>query len=171
MVYAITLKVRCECDGLDMWDDKDCEVNISEDLEDVIAYLFYKKYGKYYNELSWFLEPGAREFVKEIEDSWNANTFDTFSLYHDPEFLKFIHDVIYDDYELTEEQLEEILEDFKEDVKDELDGMSKADIQYLIADWGPNLEFWAGSLRDEIDLEEYLENNYWKWDDEEEEDD
>lgn len=168
MNYSITLKVYCECDGLDMHDEKDYELPIQENLDDVKAYLFFKKYGKCYNELSWALEPGAREFVKEIEDSWNANTFDSFSLYHDQEFMEFIRDVIYDDYELTEEQLEDLVEEYKEDIDSELGGMSKEDIQYLNDAWGPELEFWVGSVRGDIDLDEYIEDHAWLWDDEEE---
>lgn len=169
MVYSITVKVRCECDGLNMWEDKDYDVSFTEDLDDVIAYLFYKRYGKYYNELSWYLEEGAREFVKGIEDSWNANTFDAFSLYHDPEFLEFIRTVKFDDYEISEDDLEEVLEDWKEDIEDELDGMTKDDLQYLIDTEGSWLGYYAGSLRGDIDLEEYMEDHSWLWDDEEDE--
>ena len=168
MVYSITAKVHCECDGLNMWEDKDFNIKINPDLKDVIAYLFYKKYGKPYNELSWYLEDGAKEFVKGIEDSWNANTFDEFSLYHDHEFLGYLKKM-YENEEVDEDDLEELLDDWKEDIEDELDGMTKADLQYLRDTEGQYLEYYAGSLRGDIDLDEYMEDHAWLWDDEEDE--
>lgn len=166
MKHGIDIKVWCSCNALNMNDEKTFSITIDEDVKDIIAYLFYKKYDKPYNELSWYLEDGAKEFVKDIEDKWSSNTLDTFSLYQDREFLEFLSERYAD--EVTQEQMEEFLEEYKDDVKDELDDMEWVDIKYLNETDGPEIDIWVGPLHDSIDLEDYIEDHAWLYEDEEE---
>ena len=59
-------------------------------LQDIIEYLFKEKYEKDYNPLSWYLEDGAREFVKDIEDSWLRDDIDEWGLLHDLHLKDFL---------------------------------------------------------------------------------
>lgn len=64
---------------------------IDENLNDVIDYMFIQKYNRpYENNLGWYLEDGAKEFVKDIEDKWWHNKLDTYTLYHDYKFLDYL---------------------------------------------------------------------------------
>ena len=63
---------------------------IGEELQDVVEYMFEKEYNKVYNPLSWYLEEGAKEMVKEVESLWWNNALDTYPLYHDYDFLEFL---------------------------------------------------------------------------------
>ena len=166
MTYHITVKVQCECDALNMFDTLDFDLPIQEDIKDVIAYLFYKKYDKVYDEFSWYPEDGAKEFVKSIEDSWNDNTFDTFTLYHDTKFLDFLK-WRYDDPEISEDVMEDLLEEFREDIEDELCGMSKVDLKYLLETEGSEFDYWVGNAKGIFDLEDYIDDHSWLWEDEE----
>ena len=125
-------------------------------------FLFYKKYDKPYSDLSWYLEDGAKEFVKAIEDSWNANTFDSFTLYHDQDFLEYL--AKYWDGGFDEDTLSTILDDLREDVIEELESLNKADIEYIIDTYGDDLVFSVDELQDTINLEDFLEDNDYLWD-------
>ena len=163
MNYSIEPTVHCECDGLNIHENRTFSVTIREDLQDVVSYLFYKKYRKPYSDLSWYLEDGAKEFVKSIEDSWNANTFDSFSLYHDRDFLEYL--AKYWDGGFDEDTLSEILDELKEDIIEELESLNKVDIEYIIDNYGDNLYFSVDGLTDTIDLTEFIEDNEYLWED------
>lgn len=49
------------------------EEYIEPSLKDIIKFLFKQKYDKNYDDLDWYLEQGAREFVKNIEDLYAKN--------------------------------------------------------------------------------------------------
>lgn len=66
------------------------EVDIG--LQDIIEYLFKEKYGITYKPLSWYLEDGAREFVKDIEDSWLRNEIDVYDMLQDLSLKDFLRD-------------------------------------------------------------------------------
>lgn len=67
---------------------------VEEKLDDVVDYLFLKKYNKKYKKnLSWCLEEGAVEFVKDIENKWWHNELDTYELYQDSDFINYLKDV------------------------------------------------------------------------------
>ena len=51
---------------------------IEEDVNDVVEYLFEKKYGKEYDN-SWMLEDDALNFVIDIENKWFDNKIDLYS--------------------------------------------------------------------------------------------
>ena len=54
---------------------------IREDLQDIIEYKFEQKYNKKYSHRTWFLEDGASEFVKEVENDYLYNKIDVIELY------------------------------------------------------------------------------------------
>ena len=78
----------------DEFDEDDYESNytycVDLSLQDIIEYLFKERYGKYYNPLSWYLEDGAREFVKDIEDSWLRNDIDEYGMLKDLSLREFL---------------------------------------------------------------------------------
>ena len=59
-------------------------------LQDFVEYFYFKHYNKEYQSLSWYLEEGAKEFVKSIEDDWMHNRIDEFALMNDRDFKKFL---------------------------------------------------------------------------------
>lgn len=65
--------------------------------QDIVEYLFKEKYCKEYNQLSWYLEEGAREFVKDIEDSWLRNDVDEYGMLRDLSLRDFLKDKYADD--------------------------------------------------------------------------
>jgi len=83
-------------------DEYDCEIhideynnityNLEENLEDIISYEFERKYSKPYNPLTYYLEPGAKEFIKFLENDYYNNHLDTFGLYHNFEFRDWLKD-------------------------------------------------------------------------------
>jgi hypothetical protein len=75
----------------------DYEYTVQESLQDVIEYKYYKKYDKPYHPLAWYLEDGAKEFVKEIEDAWLHNTLDMYAIYSDYDFYDWLKDKYEDD--------------------------------------------------------------------------
>lgn len=73
-------------------DDEECCYTYSVDLslQDIIEYLFKEKYYKDYNPLSWYLEDGAREFVRDIEESWLRNDIDEYGMLQDLHLREFL---------------------------------------------------------------------------------
>lgn len=64
---------------------------VEDKLQDIIEYKYEQKFGKKYNELSWYLETGATKFVNEIEEEWFHNRIDTTKLYNmDFEFYEWL---------------------------------------------------------------------------------
>jgi hypothetical protein len=64
---------------------------LDESLQDIVEYEFEKEYRIPYKATSWYLEPGAREFVKGIEGKWLSNNLDTLSYYNgNPRFEEFL---------------------------------------------------------------------------------
>lgn len=57
--------------------------DLFEDLEDIKRYFYNKKYSKCYDNLNWYLEDGAIEYMKEIENNWMHNKIDTNEIYKD----------------------------------------------------------------------------------------
>ena len=73
--------------------------NYSVDLscQDVVEYKYKEKYGKDYNPLSWYLEDGAREFVKGIEDAWLKNEIDEYAMLQDLTLRDFLKEKYQDE--------------------------------------------------------------------------
>ena len=66
--------------------------SLEENLEDIISYEFERKYNKPYNPLTYYLEPGAKEFIKSLETEYYSNHLDIFGLYHTFEFKDWLKD-------------------------------------------------------------------------------
>lgn len=63
---------------------------VSENLQDIIEYLYKLTFHKDYGPLNWYLEDGAKEFVKQLEKDWWSNKLDTFTLYEDFHFKDWL---------------------------------------------------------------------------------
>lgn len=70
--------------------DDSINYTIDVDRQDIVEYFYYKKYNKQYQELSWYLEEGAKEFVHHIEDEWMHNKIDEYELSNSKEFKTFL---------------------------------------------------------------------------------
>jgi hypothetical protein len=92
MVYRLCYEELSDYDTIYNYDY--C-VDVS--LQDYIEYEYYKHFGFYYNDLSWFLESGSKEFVKQIEQAWWSNKFDENSYRHNDEFIQYLKDKNYED--------------------------------------------------------------------------
>ena len=87
------LEYPCEDDSFDY------SYYVDVSLQDIIEYLFKEKYEKDYNPLSWYLEDGAREFVKDIEDSWLRDDIDEYGMLQDLSLRTFLKDKYASDVE------------------------------------------------------------------------
>ena len=121
MIHAINIALECYYDGESMVINY--PFNVSENLQDIIEYLYEEEYHSKYYSHSWFLESGSREFVENLKKLWGTNSFDTFSLYtKDYNFIKWLADRYYSDalLQYTNENIM-INEENKELDKDILD--------------------------------------------------
>lgn len=93
----------------------DYEYTVEPNLSDITEYYFEKTFRKPYDSLKWYLEPGARELVREVETKWFKNEIDTITLYRDYDFVDWLKDKYYLSA-LNKASLEEI--DETEDIID-----------------------------------------------------
>lgn len=122
MNYSVSYRFTGCCPDIDFYEDLDSgEVLVSEDLRDALPYLYEKHFGVPYRELGWWLEPGAKEWVKEIEDKWFHNKLDLSEVYKDTEFLA----------SLAQKYSTQINEDTVEDLKDDFEMMLRDELDYL----------------------------------------
>lgn len=70
--------------------DDTCIYTIDVDLQEILEYLYYKRYNKFYNPLSWYLEDNAKEFVKSIEDDWFHNRLNDIELSQNKDFISYL---------------------------------------------------------------------------------
>lgn len=158
MVYNITVHIEygADCDYPDVYGVADSELPITENIDDVIAYLFEERYGKPYDEMTWFFEKGAKDFVKDIKDRWYSNEFDALGLYSQPEFIEFLGKR----YEGTDTEDYDLLSEVVDDVQYALSDMSESELKSLIQEQGNHITVYAGTLTRSIDLEECLYDLY-----------
>lgn len=131
MYYTAKIPIKLSCDELNIWEERDdYSFTFSEDFNDVFAWMFQEKYNVKYGELSWIIEPGAKEFYKELEDKWLHNDLDVSNLYHNEEFLDFVIERKNEDIkeDEIEDALDEALDDIREMVRDELYNMSQEEL-------------------------------------------
>ena len=126
MAKYIDIKVSANCPDLDeVYDDV---ISIDYDrLEYLIPYLYEQHFGVPYKELGWWLEDGAQEFVKDVEDKWWNNTLEIDSLQHSDKFVEYL----VNNYEKLDINLEDLLEDFKSDLEMELELMDAEELKEL----------------------------------------
>lgn len=93
MRTSLTYYASISCTEYPLEDDSfDYTYYVDISLQDIIEYLFKEKYEKDYNPLSWYLEDGAREFVKDIEDSWLKDEIDEYGMLQDLSLRTFLKD-------------------------------------------------------------------------------
>lgn len=63
------------------------------DIKDIIIYEYKNKYNEAFKEMSWWLLPGAKEFVKELENAWLHNQIDEFKYKNNSEFIEMLKDI------------------------------------------------------------------------------
>ena len=174
MIYnGISKHVLFICEDLDLDSEFDIDVKVSENFKDVLAYLYKKRYEKEYDELSWYLEDGARDFYSDLENKWLHDEIDTFTLYHDNDFLEFLSGRVCDDSSLNDE-IEDAYQDFLNECEWEARGMPKSQLKDLIDETCGDVDVEAyidgvpkDFIHDTINLEDIYEDEY--GDDEEEE--
>ena len=162
--HVFNYKVRGYCADIDFEEDLiSGQVVISEDLKDALPYLYEKHFGIPYNELGWWLEPGAQEFVKDLEDKWFHNKLDLSEVYCDEEFL---NKLVSENAGRFDMNLNDVVYEFEDMLRDELYGLCKSEIEdlyeyddevsYVIYDAFDN-EIYQGwmSLPDLEDFEDY----------------
>lgn len=103
-------------------------VTIAEDLRDAIPYLYEKHFGVPYRELGWWLEPGAREWMKDIEDKWFHNQLDLSEVYKDEEYLQ---ELAQEYYSVSVENIDDMKDEFEDALKDELENLSNEELKEL----------------------------------------
>lgn len=167
MRYRVTAIIHKECAELDIDEEIEVESYIEEDLNMLIAYFYQKHFGVPYRELGWWLEEGAKEFVKDIEDKWLHNEIDSFELMRDTEFQQFIQDNYTAD--VSEDAIEDELDFLREDCISELEDMTTDELRNL-----PYYIDYSVSCGDiykygDIDVEDIIEDR--DEDEESEEDD
>jgi hypothetical protein len=126
MIHVINIPLTFYYDGEDI--TVDYSFNITENLQDVIEYLFEEEYNSKYMYHSWYLEEGAREFVQNLQTLWNNNSLDTWSLYtKDGKFTQWLMEKYYEEalnqylHETSMEYGEAWDEDIKDLYEDEID--------------------------------------------------
>lgn len=167
MIYGtIEKSIEFECSALDKYETQYVEVPIVENFDTIKAYLFEKRFDVPYKELSWVLEKGAREFIRDLEDKWNHNEIDTYSLYHDEDFLEFVKNHELEELEYDEEDFLEAFEDFYNDCYNDLVYSSKQELEELKDEYRYGIEVsgafetkdWYESR--DIDIEEILDDYF-----------
>lgn len=103
-------------------------VLVSEDLKDALPYLYEKHFGVPYDELSWWFEKGAKEWVKEIEDKWFHNQLDLSELYKDKDFLSDLSSEYMDSDNLD---IDDLKDDFEDSLRYELEMLSNEELKEL----------------------------------------
>lgn len=78
MIYSLYYTFTDDCDGINY---TDYEYNISESIEDIKKYEYESTFGKKYCELSWYLQEGAKELIKDLDTKWFKNEIDTTGYY------------------------------------------------------------------------------------------
>ena len=135
--FEVTVEAECEALGSSYLSN--VVLTVDDDLDTLLPYLFYRKYGKEYNELSWYLEDGAKEFVADVEDKWLHNTLDTYAIFNEPEFFDYIvnqsDDPVLDKaldkiYERVRDDLEDLDEDERKELYEDNVGSVSVDVYY-----------------------------------------
>lgn len=74
----------------------DYEYLVQPNFQDILEYEYENKFRKKYAVLSWYLETGSKEFVKELESRWLKNKIDTGLLYQDYDFIDWLKNRYYE---------------------------------------------------------------------------
>lgn len=148
MNYSVNYTFTGKCPDIDLYEKLELgQVLISEDLRDAIPYLYQKHFGIPYAELGWWLEPGAKEWLKEIENKWMHNQLDLSEVYKDKEFLKEL--CLKYSNQINEDTLDDLKDEFEDKIQDELDYLDRTElvelyeyddkVNYIIEDHNENI--------------------------------
>lgn len=74
----------------------DYAYTIQSNIQDIIEYEYENKFRKKYDALSWYLESGAKEFVKDLENKWLSNKIDTVAMFQDFKFIDWLKERYYE---------------------------------------------------------------------------
>ena len=139
MYYSAKYYIKGYCEPLHLTQTlKTDSTTITENLNDIVSYLYEKHYGIPYNELSWYLEPGAKEFVSKIENDWLHNTLDTWSIYQDKEFVKKL---LLREYEPAVDDLDDLKSEFETHIEDEFKNLDKQTMDDLYEACGDMISY------------------------------
>ena len=157
MKYSIDFNIEAYCEDLQEDYSVVATYTFSEDLDDVISFLYQEKFGKAYNELDWYLEPGAKEFIKDIEEKWLKNQIDGYEIVKNPNFKKWVID-----NRLNNDLIDEALKELKSDVSWDLESLSDEELKELDDSGYITVEYeipeihYIGSF--DVDLPDYDED-------------
>lgn len=59
----------------------DYPYDVEYSVQDITEYEYERHFAKKWNDLNWYLEPGSKELVDEINSKWFTNTLDMSSYY------------------------------------------------------------------------------------------
>ena len=139
MYYSTNYYIKGYCEPLNITKTlKKDSITIAEDLNDIITYLYEKHYNIPYDELSWYLEPGAKEFVKDIEYRWLHNTLDTTSICQDKDFVKSL---LLKECELSTDDLDDLKIKFETFIDKKLQSLDDQTIRDLYSSCGDGVEY------------------------------
>ena len=121
----ICLEYPCKIILQDAYGEKlrDYKITITykvwEGYQDIFEYQFEKVYNKSYQSLGWWLEPGAKDLCKKVEDDWLYNRLDTYNYYHNNhEFKEFLKNKYanYASIEATQNVIDDIRFDYNDSI-------------------------------------------------------
>ena len=75
--------------------ERDFKFTIEENFSDLFEFEFENKYHRKYNYFTWFFEPGAKEFYRELERLWQLNSLDYYKYLQNPFFKDWIKEKYY----------------------------------------------------------------------------
>ena len=65
--------------------------SVEENIEDIVAFSFERRYMVKFNQLTWFTYPDAKDYVSGIEKAWISNKLDSYALYvYDNDFIDWL---------------------------------------------------------------------------------
>lgn len=72
----------------------DYQYPVQESIDDIMHYLYEKKFGRDFAEISWYLEPGAKEAMREWEQAYLKDEIKFYDYYSslNYEFTDWLHD-------------------------------------------------------------------------------
>lgn len=129
-------------------------------VDDIIRYEFEAIYHTPYRDLGWWLEDGAKDLVKIIENAWLHNALDIDSYRHNNKFLEWLKENIYDQEDFMDafrefiRSLETAKEYIEDDGNDEIEYEDDEDEKEHLKD---QLEEKLIEIEEEIDWVEDLD--------------
>lgn len=123
MRINLPFDVTVSCDEYPFNDDHfTYDYCVDVECQDIVEFIYKDAYGKEWNPLSWHLEKGARELVKDIEDSWLRDDIDIYAMLQDLPLRDFLKNKYSDEVErICIKQHREYLQDtYESQIQDDL---------------------------------------------------